>query len=234
LNPTDPFLTFAQLTDIETSNGVDLTEKMQHGFKKGRSTVTALKEIQSQIKAKIYQGNFVAMGSLDLSAAFDLVNIDLLIARLTTLGLPSDWMDLIKAWLRDRSAFVEVSSGRLMLFDLDIGTEQGSILGPVLFSLFASPVFDSNNIIAYAYDTYIKTSARSKDAVIKEVGEALAAVSLWFKNSGLKVNDGKTEVAIFNKNNCNPEDVTVNGVMIRTKNTIRVLGVTMDTTLSCH
>ncbi len=54
------------LTDIETSNGVDLTVKMQHGFKKGRSTVTALKEIQSQIAAKIYQGNFVAMGSLNL------------------------------------------------------------------------------------------------------------------------------------------------------------------------
>ena len=90
-------------------------------------------------------------------------------------------MDLIKAWLRDRSAFVEVSSGRSMLFDLDIGTVQGSILGPILFSLFVSPVFDFNNIIAYADDTYIIKSARSKGTVVKEVGEALAAVSLWFK-----------------------------------------------------
>jgi hypothetical protein len=48
------------------------------------------------------------------------------------------------------------------------------------------------------------------------------------------VNDRKTEIANFNKNNCNPEDVTVNGVMIRTKKTIRVLGVTMDTMLSWH
>jgi hypothetical protein len=47
------------------------------------------------------------MGSLNLSATFDVVNIDLLIARLTTLVLPTDWMDLIKAWLRDRSAFVD-------------------------------------------------------------------------------------------------------------------------------
>ena len=43
------------------------------------------------------------------------------------------------------------------------------------------------------------------------------------------MNDRKTEIANFNKNNCNPEDVTVNGVMIRTKKTIRV---TMDTMLS--
>ncbi len=43
------------------------------------------------------------------------------------------------------------------------------------------------------------------------------------------MNDRKTEIANFSKNNCNPEDVTVNGVMIRTKKTIRV---TMDTMLS--
>ena len=48
------------------------------------------------------------------------------------------------------------------------------------------------------------------------------------------MNDRKTEIANFSKNNCNPEDVTVNGVMIRTKKTIRVLGVTMDTMLSWH
>jgi hypothetical protein len=42
-----------RLVDIESTNNVDLTGKGQHGFKKGRSTVTALKEIQSQIARKI-------------------------------------------------------------------------------------------------------------------------------------------------------------------------------------
>jgi hypothetical protein len=59
---------------------------MQHGFKKRKSPLTALKEIQSQIASKI------AVGSLDLSAAFDFVNINLLIKSLTTLGLlPTRW-----------------------------------------------------------------------------------------------------------------------------------------------
>jgi hypothetical protein len=73
-----------RLTDIESKNNVDLTGESQHGFKKGRSTVTALKEIQSQIASKIDMGHYVAVGSLDLSAAFDVVNINLLIKRLTT------------------------------------------------------------------------------------------------------------------------------------------------------
>jgi hypothetical protein len=194
--------------------------------------VTALKEIQSQIATKIDQGQYVAMGSLDLSAAFDVVNIDLLITRLTTIGLPSDWMSLLESWLRDRAAFVEVSVDRSMLYDINIGTVQGSILGPVLFSLFVSPVFELQNIVAYADDTYTVTSSRSKGNLVTNIGVALTAISLWFQSSGLKVNEEKTELAIFYKDNCNPEDVLINGTIIRTKGTIKVLGITMDTTLT--
>jgi hypothetical protein len=64
--------------------------------------MNCIKEIHSQIAAKIDQGDFVAMGSLDLLAAFDVVNIDLLIARLTTLGLPTDWMDGSNQGLAER------------------------------------------------------------------------------------------------------------------------------------
>ena len=105
-----------RLTDIEVRNKTDLTGKNQHGFKKGRSTITALKEIQSQNATKIDEGHYVTMGSLDLTAAFDVVNIDLLIKRLKNLGLPEDWMELLAAWLRDRSAFVEVSVDRSILY----------------------------------------------------------------------------------------------------------------------
>ncbi len=105
-----------RLVDIESTNNVDLIGEGQHGFKKGRSTVTALKEIQSQIARKIDEGQYVAMCSLDLTAAFDLVDIDLLMKRLLTLGLPSDWLNLLGAWLRDRAAFVEVSEDRSMLY----------------------------------------------------------------------------------------------------------------------
>jgi hypothetical protein len=165
-----------RLTDIEPTYNVDLTGESQHGFKKGRGTVTALKEIQSHIARKIDEGQYVAMGSLDLTAAFDMVDIDLLMKRLLTLGLPSDWLDLLGAWLRDLAAFVEVSADRSMLYDVNIGTVQGLILGPVLFHLFVSPVFGLNNIVAYADDTYTITSSRTKESAIVELGKALTTM----------------------------------------------------------
>ena len=74
----------------------------------------------------------------------------------------------------------------------------------------------------------------TKENAVTELGKALTMMSLWFKNSGLKVNEEKTEITIFHINNCNPADVLINGTNVRTKNTIKVLGIVMDTTLTWH
>jgi hypothetical protein len=95
-------LMLSRLTDIEALSNINLTGKVQYRFKKGKSTVTALKEIQSQIATKIDQGQYVAMGSLDLLAAFEVVNVDLLTQRLSILGLPTDWMSLLELWLTNQ------------------------------------------------------------------------------------------------------------------------------------
>jgi hypothetical protein len=50
----------------------------------------------------------------------------------------------------------------------------------------------------------------------------------------LKVNDEKTEITIFYKNNCNLADVLINGNNLRAMNTIRVLQIMMETTLTWH
>jgi hypothetical protein len=82
------------------------------------------------------------MSSLDLSAAFDVVNIDLLIKRLNIIGLPKDLIDLIWVWLTDRLYFVDINGKCSMYFNLESGTIQGSILGPFLYAIYVSPLFD--------------------------------------------------------------------------------------------
>jgi hypothetical protein len=65
-----------------------------------------------------------------------------------------------------------------MLFDVSIDTVQGSILGPVLFSLFFGPVFGLNKIVAYADDTYTIISSSTKANAVVELGKALTTISL--------------------------------------------------------
>ena len=71
------------------------------------------------------------MASLDLSSAFDLVNVNLLIKRLKVLGLPDDLIALIKIWLENRSFYVCINGENSLMFDFLHGTVQGSVLGPV-------------------------------------------------------------------------------------------------------
>jgi hypothetical protein len=138
------------LKRIETlAESGDLFTDKQHGFRKGRSTVTAARKLQMEIAKVMDNDMYVAVASLDLSAAFDVVNIDLLIKRLQIIGLPKDIILLLKAWLKDRKAYVEVEDACSEIFDIGSGTVQGSVLGPVLFNLFIRPLLETSSGPAY-------------------------------------------------------------------------------------
>jgi hypothetical protein len=136
-------LLLQHLLKKETLNNVDLTHTSQHGFKKERSTVTAAMSIQSKLTQLLEKNNYAIMASLDLSAAFDVVNTDLLIARLTVIGLSQDFINIIEEWLSNRNAYVEVDQTNSMFFPIQCGTVQGSVLGPILFLCSLAPFMSS-------------------------------------------------------------------------------------------
>ncbi len=79
---------------------------------------------------------YFAVASLDLSAAFDVVNVDLLLKRISKMGMPKDSAEILEGWLKDRVAYVELNGHCSEYFLVNKGTVQGSALGPVLFNLF--------------------------------------------------------------------------------------------------
>ena len=100
------FVRLGQIHYLETTNKLDLTGKQQHGFKKSTATAGAL--LQSMISRAADENCYVVMASLDLSMPFDLVNVELLIKRLKIMGMPADWIKLIRGWLTGRSFYVQV------------------------------------------------------------------------------------------------------------------------------
>ena len=86
------------------------------------------------------------MASLDLSSAFEVVDIGLLLKRLGVIGVPADMVALIGIWLRKRIFYVEVNGQTSNLKKSKYGTVQGSILGPILYAIFLSPLFDLTDL----------------------------------------------------------------------------------------
>ena len=179
---------------LETADTDTLFTSQQHGFRKGKSTVTAITELQIIISTHMDLDKYVAVASLDLSAAFYVVNINLLLHRLETMGMPKDLTKLLTNWLTDRAAYVEVDGEGSEFYLIREGTVQGSVLGPILFNLFMRPLLETVNGPAYADDSYHCGHSRNKQQALEMLQEKINTAVKWITDSGLKVNLEKTEV----------------------------------------
>ena len=225
-------LVLRRIMEVEKENGVDLTGNEQHGFKKCKSTTTAGLVIQSIISRALDENNHILMSSVDLTAAFDLVDVRLLIKRLHIIGLPTDIVKLIELWLSGRSFFVNVDGNSSILLELSCGIIQGSILGPILYAIYVSPLFDLAKLTNFADDNFVIQWNRSIGVLIKNMEAELETITGWLKDSGLKVNESKTEVCLFHRMDCQPIIIKVNNSPIKSKNSMNVLGVTFDSKLT--
>ena len=213
-------------------NNIDLTNPSQHGFKKKHSTITAMLEIQNKISNAIDNNDFSAMISLDLSAAFDVVDHSLLIKRLRTLNLPNKIVNLLEAWLKNRNMYVSVNNSCSIFTDILAGTLQGSCLGPILFALFISPMYEISDCITYADDNYTIESGKDLNDTIGKVKMKAELLIQWLKDSGMQVNSKKTEFCIFHRNDVPQRELKLFNEIIQSKKEIKILGVTFDSKLS--
>ena len=221
-----------RIMQIQNDNKVDLTGDPQHGFKHAKSTATAGLIIQSILSRAIDSNNYALMASIDLSAAFDLVNINLLVKRLKIVGLPSDIVRLIELWLSHRCFYVSINGTNSMVIDLNCGVIQGSILGPILYAIYVSPLYDLLKLTTFADDNFIIRWNTCMEALINDMQKDLESMTKWLRDSGMKVNEAKTEICVFHRMDCRQISMTINQIPIKSVNSMNVLGVQFDTKMN--
>ena len=112
-----------------------------------------------------------------------------------------------------------------------VGTVQGSILGPVLYALFVSPLLDLEKIILFADDNYVIVWNKHVEVLKKEMERKLGLIIEWLRKSGLKVNETKTELCLFHRKDKPPIEITLYNQSITSKSSMNVLGVLFDSKL---
>ena len=114
----------------------DILEHMQSAYKSGHSTETALLKVQNDILMAMDNQKVTALLLLDLSAAFDTVNHTILLNRLQKcVGITGGALRWFQSYLENRKQSVRINNVNSEPVDLKYGVPQGSVLGPVLFSL---------------------------------------------------------------------------------------------------
>ena len=204
----------------------DLDNSYQSAYKPGHSTETALLSIKNDIHLSLSRGEATALVLLDLSAVFDTID------HSTLLGCLLDWFSVggsalkwFSSYLTECSQSVKICSTLSNLQKLLFGVPQGSVLGPLLFSLYTSPLstligkHKGVNFHFYADDTqlYVHLSHRNASAAFDKLNRCLQDVKEWMSASKLKLNPDKTELILFSSkkqrerlNACFPIDILGN------------------------
>ena len=223
-----------------TSNNLDNLH--QSAYKTGHSTETALLKIKSDIHANLAQNKPTALILLDLSAAFDTIDHDKLLDRLRSwFGFSNKVFAWFTSYLGDRSQSVKVKDSISDSRPLNQGVPQGSVLGPLLFTMYTTPLsalltsFKSIQHHLYADDTqiYISLTPHNAASVISELQDCLNSIKLWMNSNKLKLNADKTEFILFGSDTQRSKlshifPINILGNMLSPVDKVRNLGVVFD------
>ena len=172
-----------------------------------------------------------------------------LLSRLhTSFGVTGAALKFIESYLSNRSQCVHAGQASSSHTLCDTGVPQGSVLGPLLFSLYTSPIGNiasSFNISLqqYADDTqlFFAATSLSFQTSLREFELCLDTLHSWFCHNGLALNSDKSEAIIFGtwqklRSYPSPPGISISGSKVQLSNNIKTLGVTLDNhlTLSKH
>lgn len=201
----------AQITHYLNDN--KLISPLQSGFRAGHSCTTAVLKVLDDIREQLDESNMSLMCFLDFSKAFDRVNHRILCQKLKYyFGFSQYALHLIESYLTGRAQKVVVGSGESCLKIVTSGVPQGSVLGPLLFSIFVNDVFlvcKNCNIHAYADDIqlYISNRIGLIEDMCCRLNDDLNEISKWSEENKLLLNPKKSYILPINHSKIDISDL---------------------------
>ena len=223
-----------------------LYPEFQSSYRQNHSTETALVKVTNDILIKMNTQEVTLLVMLDLSAAFDTVNHNILLKRLNEeLGICGVALEWFKSYLVNRGQRVSVMGSLSERFSLDCGVPQGSCLGPLLFVIYASRLFSvvGNQLPhahCYADDTQIylsfkPNSSTSQEDAVRSMECCVEKIRHWLIQDRLLINDDNTEFMIIGTRQqlCKLQamNIKVGSSEIRPSSRVRNLGCCLDPNL---
>ena len=181
---------------------------------------------------------------LDFSSAFDTIDLTILAHRLhTDFGFTDTVLQWFSSYLTDRTHYVSLSNHCSAFAPVHSGVPQGSVLGPILFTMYIKPlsaIIDSHSILlfySFADDLQLQMSAPPYriSELLHSIQSCISDFKAWATANMLKLNDSKTELMLVTSRRSKhlhylPTSITIGNAQIPFKQSVRNLGFTLD----CH
>ena len=193
---------------LEHQDSCGLRELFRSAYIKNHSVETALTRIHNDLCMTVDRHGAALLILLDLSAAFDTIDHGVLLRHLQDqYGAEGGSLAWVDSYLRNRRQCIVIGDHMSQEAELTYGVPQGSVLGPLLFSAYVSPLGElirgyGLQFHSYADDTQVYVSFNPRDSesikhAVENVEQCLAHVRLWMAHNFLKLNEEKTEIVVI-------------------------------------
>ena len=220
-------------------NNENLLAEQQYGFRAKHSTELAAIKLVDFVNHEMDIGNTPVTIFLDLSKAFDTLNFDILLSKLRYYGVSGAALDLMKSYLTGRKQYVIFGETKSNFTNTTTGIPQGSILGPLLFSIYINDlitVSEKFNFLMYADDTtlYFNVENFTENEFENECKSELTKLTNWLQHNKLSLNIEKTKGLHFHKpqRKLTPLRLHINNTIIEKVDSFNYLGIILNENLT--
>ena len=205
----------------------------QFGFRKKHGTLEQCHRIVAFIRDTLENKKYCSAVFLDVQQAFDKVWHDGLFFKLKKL-LPTPFYLLLKSYLTKRNFYVKINSTFSQICDIQAGVPQGSVLGPILYTIFTSdiPISECALIATYADDTAILSADVCPNTASVLLQNELNAIETWLNKWNIKVNSEKSTHVTFSLRRGNCPEIRLNNNPIPQSDCVKYLGMHIDRRLT--
>jgi len=176
----------------------------QFGFRKGKSTDDAVRELQANLLKGVDGGKFCLAVSIDIKNAFNSVKWSDIMDALPGWGVPQYLQNMFRSYFSGRTGTVHANcaEGGTMEIEISGGVPQGSVVGPLLWNATFDAVLRTElpsgaKLLGFADDTMLVTSAKSTQELEAVTNGALSLVEQRITDYGLQIAVEKTEAVLF-------------------------------------
>ena len=205
----------------------------QFGIRKQHSTIEQIHQITHNISQTLEKKKYCSAVFLDIQQAFDKVWHERLLYKLKKV-LPHTYYSILKPYLTNRQFMVKYADAITTTFPIEAGTPQGSVLGPLLFSIYTTdlPISTGITIATFADDTALLASHANPTIASSTFQRGLDSMEKWFHKWGFKINEKKSTYVTFTLRKQICPQVSINNITVPNKDTVRYLGMTLDRRLT--